>query len=331
MHLLFHQSQWPAIWCNVLNDAIGKLPININWNVVWDVAVDINEEGWFVRCAFLFSSIPFQVKDEIVMGLICSRYIARKKKKKKKKKKKHDLSCDQQRLWRVECVKPSLGPGSQNGWRQTQKPFYIAPCDRRIAYHAGYELQSHRLWFQNNPYLRCRIGCPGGIDFQLKSGLTFKYRFCAGRSWWWKQVNRPVQSFLSGKATVFQERSGIFNYNFGAGGLFILQPPHWSGQRRSSAYIRWGPDRRKDGNLDVGALKHADGSSGFPWTSVPESLSRQAFQTHHQQSVRRRLLVTNQMTLKGNFNTTYRTGFQVIGLPNWTSSIFAGHKPSSQN
>jgi hypothetical protein len=65
----------------VSNDAVfsGGMPMNSDWNSHWEVATTQTAEGWFAEFRIPFSTLGFQaVNDEVVMGLIIYRYIARK-------------------------------------------------------------------------------------------------------------------------------------------------------------------------------------------------------------------------------------------------------------
>ena len=54
-------------------------PFNSDWNAHWDVATRRTDEGWFVEVRIPFSTLGFQAEsDEVVMGLITYRAIARK-------------------------------------------------------------------------------------------------------------------------------------------------------------------------------------------------------------------------------------------------------------
>ncbi len=57
----------------------GTFPMNADWNAHWDVATSRNEEGWFAEFRIPFSTLGFQVEgDEVTMGVIVYRFIARK-------------------------------------------------------------------------------------------------------------------------------------------------------------------------------------------------------------------------------------------------------------
>ncbi len=53
--------------------------MNADWNSHWDVATSRNEEGWFAEFRIPFSTLGFDVvDDEVTMGIIVYRFIARK-------------------------------------------------------------------------------------------------------------------------------------------------------------------------------------------------------------------------------------------------------------
>lgn len=65
----------------VSNDAVfaGGMPMNSDWNAHWDVVTSASDEGWSAEFRIPFSTLGFQVvDDQVVMGLIAYRFIARK-------------------------------------------------------------------------------------------------------------------------------------------------------------------------------------------------------------------------------------------------------------
>ena len=66
----------------VSNDAVfasGGMPMNSDWNSHWDVATTQTAQGWFTEFRIPFSTLGFQATgDEVVMGFIVYRFIARK-------------------------------------------------------------------------------------------------------------------------------------------------------------------------------------------------------------------------------------------------------------
>ncbi|MFN0182120.1 MAG: DUF5916 domain-containing protein [Gemmatimonadales bacterium] len=55
------------------------MPMNPDWNAHWDVATSQDDKGWYAEFRIPFSTLRFQVVDQqVVMGLIAYRFIARK-------------------------------------------------------------------------------------------------------------------------------------------------------------------------------------------------------------------------------------------------------------
>ncbi|WP_419947529.1 DUF5916 domain-containing protein [Candidatus Palauibacter sp.] len=55
------------------------MPFNVDWNAHWQVVTSRNDEGWFAEYRVPFSSLGFQAQgDEVTMGVIVYRFIARK-------------------------------------------------------------------------------------------------------------------------------------------------------------------------------------------------------------------------------------------------------------
>ena len=57
----------------------GGMPMNSDWNAHWDVATTRDDQGWYAEFRIPFATLGFQtVGDEITMGVIVYRFIARK-------------------------------------------------------------------------------------------------------------------------------------------------------------------------------------------------------------------------------------------------------------
>ena len=64
---------------SIANDAAGDSPADNDWDTRWDVEVTQTGEGWFAEMRIPISSLRFQSnRGRVVMGLILTRYIARK-------------------------------------------------------------------------------------------------------------------------------------------------------------------------------------------------------------------------------------------------------------
>ncbi len=187
----------------VFND--GKSD-NKNWNTYWDVATVQNEKGWFVEMRIPFSSLSFQDKaGSVTMGLIAYRNIARKNER---------------------VVFPDLSPerGIDTPSRAhpillnqvySQKPIYFTPYaiggleqtptlnDTKTAYHLNNELA-------RNVGLDIKYNITSNLTLDTALNPDFAQAEADDQ-----QVNLSRFSlFFPEKRQFFQERSGIFSFNF---------------------------------------------------------------------------------------------------------------------
>ncbi|RKU20925.1 hypothetical protein C6503_05435 [Candidatus Poribacteria bacterium] len=187
----------------VFND--GKSD-NKNWDTYWDVATVQNEEGWFVEMRIPFSSLSFQDEaGNVTMGLIAYRNIARKNER---------------------VVFPDLSPerGIDTPSRAhpivlnqvySQKPVYFTP------YAIGGLEQTPTLKDTKTVYhLENALARNVGLDikYNVTSNLTLDMTLnpdFAQAEADDQQVNLSRFSlFFPEKRQFFQERSGVFSFNF---------------------------------------------------------------------------------------------------------------------
>ena len=187
----------------VFND--GKSD-NKNWDTYWDVATVQNEDGWFVEMRIPFSSLSFQDEaGRVTMGLIAYRNIARKNER---------------------VVFPDLSPerGIDTPSRAhpivlskvySQKPVYFTPYviggleqtpvlnDSKTAYHLENELA-------RNVGLDIKYNVTSNLTLDTTLNPDFAQAEADDQ-----QVNLSRFSlFFPEKRQFFQERSGIFSFNF---------------------------------------------------------------------------------------------------------------------
>ncbi len=268
---------------------------NKNWNTYWDVAAVQNEEGWFVEMRIPFSSLSFQDDNgRVVMGLIAYRDIARKNER---------------------LVFPALSPerGIDTPSRahpvvlkqvHSQKPVYFTP------YLVGGLEQTPTLNDAGTAYHLKN-------DFERSIGLDIKYNWTSNLTLDTtlnpdfaqveaddQQVNLSRFSlFFPEKRQFFQERSGIFSFNFvGRSRLFHSrrigiqddeQIPIIGGARLVG----------RIGNWDIGFLDMQTARKD----EIPTEnfgvlrLRRQVLNSHSYAG----LMVTNRIDEKGNYNSAY--------------------------
>lgn len=277
---------------NVINDAYGRNPINVDWNAVWDVKTAINDKGWFVEMRIPFSSIPFQtINGEVTMGFITWRYIARKNE---------------------TDIFPGITTefGEWSSWKPSQaheiiikdvkrkKPLYIAPyvisgiTSVAEEVEGGYETETDtKLDFG----LDVRYGLTDNLNLDLSYNTDFAQVEADDQ-----QINLTRFSlFFPEKRLFFQERAGIFNFGFGRQdqlfysrriGIYDGSPVKIYGGARMVGRV---------GTLDIGMLDMQTESVD----TIP-SLNHSVFRLKKQiinDNSDIGLLVTNQMDFDGNY------------------------------
>jgi hypothetical protein len=204
--------RWDAAIFNDAQPATSEdSPINRSWNVFWDVATARTQEGWFIEMRIPISSLRFQNADgRVVMGLIISRWIARKN--------ELDVFPAIPRNW-----------GEMSNWKLSQaqeveflglrprNPFYITPY--LLAGHSRASDLNHEetaylatadLKFEMGLDVKC--GLASNITVDLTANTDFA-QVEADEA----QVNLTRFSlFFPEKRLFFQERSS--NFEFGLGG-----------------------------------------------------------------------------------------------------------------
>lgn len=192
----------------VVNDGLGRSPINISWNNFWDVRTTQDDKGWYVEMRIPFSSIPFNPTDDnITMGMTAWRYIARKGE---------------------VHVYPDVSPdfGEWSTWRPSltqefglkdihpKKPFYIIPYALTGLEHKN-ELNSAETSYLSESNFKKEIG------LDIKYGINNNWNVDLSLNTDFAQVEVDDQQvnltrfslFFPEKRLFFQERSGVFNFN----------------------------------------------------------------------------------------------------------------------
>ncbi len=185
-------------------------PGNNSWNTYWDVAVDRNEEGWFAELRIPFSSLRFQDNEgKAVMGLIASRYIARKN---------ETISYPAiQRKWMFGTIKPSVAQDVVLEEVYSRNPLYITPY-ALTGMNRSYQLNSAGSSYS-------RIDQPSrDVGLDLKYGITSNLTLDLTVNTDFAQVEADDERinltrytlFFPEKRLFFQERAGIFDMNIGS-------------------------------------------------------------------------------------------------------------------
>lgn len=194
----------------VFGDGQGDFPVNQNWNTFWDVKTKRNEEGWFAEIRIPLSSLRFQDRDgRVVMGLITSRYIARKNE------------------WIVfPAIPPNWGFWSPFKPSQAQEVVFEGLSSRKPLYFAPYVLGGLGQSFDLNDLETAYIQTDntiGELGLDIKYGLTTNLTLDVTLNTDFAQVDADDQQinltrfslFFPEKRIFFQERASNFEFNFG--------------------------------------------------------------------------------------------------------------------
>lgn len=195
----------------VSNDATGPVGswLNADFDTFWDVAVTVNEEGWFAEMRIPFSSLRFQDDDgEVVMGLSLHRIIVRKTER---------------------AVFPAIEPNANFAYLkpsrmqkislsdvQSERPVYVRPY-----LMGGLERMSElaasgsEYGFNHNEMAEAGLDIKYGLTNNLTLDLTLNTDFAQVEADD-QQVNLTRFSlFFPEKRQFFQERAGLFEFRTG--------------------------------------------------------------------------------------------------------------------
>ncbi len=194
----------------ISNDAIGTNPVNISWNAFWDVKVQKNDKAWFVEMRVPFSSLGFEEKEgEVTMGIATWRYIARKN-----EMDMFPLIPPEFGDW--SPFRPSLFQDIKFRGIKRQSPLYITPYVLG-GFSRVNELSGDETGYESDNTVIRQIGG------DIKIGLSRNWTLDLSVNTDFAQVEADDQQvnltrfslFFPEKRLFFQERAGVFNFNFG--------------------------------------------------------------------------------------------------------------------
>ncbi|WP_234572316.1 DUF5916 domain-containing protein [Rhodohalobacter sp. 614A] len=193
----------------ISNDAEGEDSNNRNWNTFWDSASTTTDEGWFVEMRIPFSSLGFQeVNNEVIMGMIVYRYIARKAER-------HvfpAIPAD----WNRGFAKPSQAQKIRLQGIDYKKPYYITP------YVLGGFDQLNQLKSTADGYKRKDdLTTEAGLDIKIPVSGNMNLDITVNTDFAQVEADEAqinltrTPLFFPEKRQFFQERSDIFDFNLG--------------------------------------------------------------------------------------------------------------------
>ncbi len=287
--------RWDAA---VSNDALGNNPLNMDWNAFWDVQVQRNEEGWFVEMRVPFSSLAFEQKEEVIMGFTTWRYIARK---------------NEVDIFPVippdygdfSSFRPSLSKDVSFTGIRSEKPFYLTP------YALTGQTLINDLDEDEDAYMKTtdvvtEVG--GDIKYGISKNWTLDLSFNTD----FAQVEADDQQvnltrfslFFPEKRLFFQERAGIFYYNFGRSDqLFYSRRIGINEDGEAQRILGGARIVGRSGLWDIGFLSmHTADDGDFKGENLSVLRARRDIINENSDIG---MIVTNQMDFEGQYNTTY--------------------------
>lgn len=200
----------------VSNDAVfdgAGMPMNWDWNAHWDAATARDDEGWSAEMRIPFSTLGFQaVDDEVVMGLIVYRFIARKNER-------HLFPAIDPRWGGLAFAKPSQARRVVLRDVRQSRPVYVTP------YGLGGVRQTPELEGPEGGPQRWDTGSDptreAGLDVRLSPTSNLALDFTANTDF--AQVEADDQQvnltrfplFFPEKRQFFQERASTFQFPTG--------------------------------------------------------------------------------------------------------------------
>ncbi|MCE7990669.1 MAG: carbohydrate binding family 9 domain-containing protein [Roseivirga sp.] len=278
------------------NDIQGPTAFNLSWNSYWDGAASRDEHGWYAEIRIPFTSLPFEVVDgEVVMGITTWRYLARND--------ETDIFPPRD-LSTGSSFRPSLTQRFSFRDIDQSRPVHITPYILTGMANAQVPTNTDDGWNAETKFKK-----EIGLDAKLALGsnatldLTLNTDFAQVEADD-QQVNLTrLNLFFPEKRLFFQERSSLFEFNFGNSDRIFHsrrigivngeQTRIYGGVR---AYGRFG-------TVEAGLLNMQTGPRG--------DLGSENFSVFR---VRKRVLnenstvgmiLTNRTDLNGNYNTVY--------------------------
>ncbi len=300
---------------NVLNDANGSNPLNLSWNNFWDVEVTQDEHGWYAEIRIPWSSLPFEAIDgQVKMGITTWRYAAK---------------------YNEIVISPDISPeyGEMAAWRPSlaqeyifqgispKKPFYITPYAL-----AGFSQEKAILEASPDRYTATKdIKREVGLD--LKYGISNNWTVDLSLNTDFAQVEADNQQvnltrfnlFFPEKRLFFQERSGLFDFNFPRGNkLFYSRRIGINADGAPIPIIGGVRLTGRSGGMDVGFLnmQTADSSSENGENFTVARVLKQVINKYSNVG----FILTHRNDLEGQHNTAFGfdTTIRLFGQTFWT-------------
>jgi len=204
---------------SIINDANtigGNRPINSSWNTHWDVETTQTEEGWFAEMRIPFSSIGFQSKDGIAeMGLIVYRWLSHHNER--------HIYPNIPPNWDEGKIKPSKAKDIILKDVDAPRPVYFSPYVL-----TGFQKQNTNILDESGSSFIYDEDYKNEIGFDIKYNLTNNLTMDLTANTDFAQVENDEQRLNLSRFSIsypekrqfFQQRSGLFDFNYGNTRLF---------------------------------------------------------------------------------------------------------------
>jgi hypothetical protein len=198
---------------NDAQPAPGSPPLNADWNGVWDAATRRTDDGWFAEIRIPLSTLGFSVTaDGVVMGVIASRYIARRDEK-------HIFPAIPPE-WESADVKPSRARDVRLTGISERRPLQIVPYAltgvERFREPGAAPIRAPEAAMPTEAGVDIKVGLSSNLTLDLTANTDFAQVEADNL-----EVNLDrFGLFFPEKRQFFQERSSTFDFDVGEGRLF---------------------------------------------------------------------------------------------------------------
>lgn len=278
------------------NDVQGPTAFNLSWNSYWDAAATRDERGWFAEIRIPFSTLPFEmVNGEVVMGITVWRYYTRND--------ETDIFPPRD-LSTGSSFRPSLTQRFSFKDIDQRKPVHITPYLLGGMANTQVHSPADNAYFNDQKFKK-----EIGIDAKIALGSNATLDLTVNTDFAQvevddQQVNLTrLNLFFPEKRLFFQERSSLFEFNFGNSdrifhsrriGIINGQQTRIYGGARS--YGRFG-------TWETGLLNMQTGAQG-EIASENFSVFRMRKRVLNENSTVG-MILTNRTDFKGRYNTVY--------------------------
>ncbi|MEQ8362011.1 MAG: DUF5916 domain-containing protein [Cyclobacteriaceae bacterium] len=190
------------------NDSQGPTGFNVSWNSYWDTAASRDENGWYGEIRIPFTTLPFEPVDgKVIMGITAWRYFARN---------------DETDIYPPRdastgsSFRPSLSQRFEFIGIDQKKPVHITP------YVLGGLINSNTISDDESIYLsEHKIKREIGLDAKISMGSNATLDLSVNTDFAQVEVDDQqinlgrLNLFFPEKRLFFQERAGLFEFNFG--------------------------------------------------------------------------------------------------------------------